>query len=97
MAIKKLKLISAQIAGGVFSGLSLTSSAHADSGESIITDNIVDITKTTSPADFKHAGIRFTKEFLETLRRLCVGMTPILQGRILYPPRAGYWSACFHR
>jgi hypothetical protein len=42
--------------------------AGADTGDSIITGNVVQITEYTSPQGFKHPGIRFTKQSLENLR-----------------------------
>ncbi len=63
MTIKKLNLFFA-----VFGVLLLAKAVHADSGESIITDNVVEINETVSPEGFTHPGIRFTKDSLENLR-----------------------------
>ncbi|MBB3061188.1 Calx-beta domain-containing protein [Microbulbifer rhizosphaerae] len=88
MSIKKLKMIAALLAGGVFAGLSLANTAHADSGESVITDNIVEINETISPEGFKHPGIRFTKESLENLR------TQVIAGQ---EPWASYYEGMRRR
>ncbi|MGL1959595.1 MAG: Ig domain-containing protein [Colwellia sp.] len=49
----------------------------ADSGETTITTNIVEINEYTSANGFKHPGIRFTKESLENMRsQVKVGQEP---------------------
>lgn len=62
--------------------------AQADTGPSIITSNVVQITEYTSPQGFKHPGIRFTKESLENLR------TQVIAGR---EPWASYFEGMRRR
>ncbi|WP_308366334.1 MULTISPECIES: Calx-beta domain-containing protein [unclassified Microbulbifer] len=82
MSVGKLKitaarLVGAVVAGVVLAGLSVARVAHADSGPSTITDNVVQINETISPEGFKHPGIRFTKESLENLRaQVIAGQEP---------------------
>jgi hypothetical protein len=72
-----MKTLKLRFVFGVFVGLLVAPFNFADTGPSIITDNVVEITEYTSPNGFKHPGIRFTKPSLENLRtQVIAGQEP---------------------